>query len=243
MAPRVRHQCPDCFGIVGPYEYPAPIGARMRSSMILAAVVLVLLAPTVAQAVRPLGTLTELEGSAGCVSFSGIDGIGGNTCATATEVADSDAPAVSPDGNTLYVGIYGNSSLKEPEGIAIFARNQSTGTIAQLPGTSGCVTEDGSSDKGAGTCTSGRGISSPDGQPPAFTRDGRFVYYASQGNDTSFKVPLTCLLATRTAGHSPSWLVRRVVSRRMAPAPAGEPGHVRRAPSIDGPVHGGVEPR
>ena len=208
--------------------------------MILAAAALVLPAPTLlapagAQAVRPLGTLTQLEGGAGCVSFSGIDGIGGNTCATATEVADPDAPAVSPDGNTLYVGIYGSSSPKEPEGIAIFARNQSTGTIAQLPGRAGCITEDGSSDQGGGTCTSGRGISSPDGQPPTFTRDGRFVYYASQGNST-FKGAVDVFARDTSSGALTQLAGTAGCVSQDGASPSGGAGSCSTAPSIDGPV-------
>lgn len=225
--------------------YAAPIFARIRPSLILAAVGFALLAPGSAQAKGPLGALTQLAGSAGCVSFSGVDGIGGSTCATGTEVIRPDAPAVSPDGGSLYVGIYGTGeSGKGPEGLAIFARNQSTGAISQLPGTAGCITEDGSSEKGAGTCTSARGVSSPDGMPPAFTRDGRFVYYASQGEgeEKVFAGAVDVFARDPSSGALTQLSGTAGCVSQNGSSPSGGAGSCATAPSLDGPVTAVLSP-
>jgi 6-phosphogluconolactonase (cycloisomerase 2 family) len=148
-------------------------------------VALALAAPATASASGPLGSLTQLSGAAGCVSTGGADGAGGTTCTAGSNLVGADAPVVSPDGKSVYVGIYGWSGTTPPPdtlgGIAVFSRNPATGTITQLPGKAGCITADGSSDAGPNNCTNGRAVDSPDGQPPAISSDGRFLYYASQG--------------------------------------------------------------
>ena len=106
------------------------------------------------------GALTETQ----CFSFDGTD-TGGGTCTDARGINDPVGIAVSPDGRFVYVG----DSSAQGE-ISIYARDPATGALTQLPGTQGCISNDGSSEDGAGTCEQGRGFSyayqlamSPDG--------------------------------------------------------------------------------
>ena len=130
----------------------------------------------VASAAQPLGTLTQLSGTAGCFTFNGSSSAGAGTCSQARGLAAGESAAVSPDGANVYVGSYANGSVGT--GYAIFSRSQTTGALIQLAGTAGCLTTDGSSSAGVGTCTKARGLiqDSGDGHDIAFTSDGRWAY-------------------------------------------------------------------
>jgi hypothetical protein len=138
----------------------------------------------VAHAAQPLGGLTQLPGTAGCFTFNGASEDGAGTCSQARGLADGESAAVSPDGANVYVGSYPNSGASLGAGFAVFSRNQSTGALTQLPGTAGCLTSDGSSSAGAGTCTKARGMTSNagDGHDIAFTSDGRWAYIVAQNS-------------------------------------------------------------
>jgi DNA-binding beta-propeller fold protein YncE len=84
---------------------------------------------------------------------------------------------VSPDGKNVYVGSYKNTS---EEGFAVFSRDPMTGALTQLPGPAGCLTADGASAAGPGTCTKVRGFGIGDGHDLVFTSDGLWAYGVNQ---------------------------------------------------------------
>jgi 6-phosphogluconolactonase (cycloisomerase 2 family) len=113
------------------------------------------------------GKLTQLAGTSGCVSETGASEDGPGTCADGRYLTDSAALALSPDGSTLYV-------VQDSGGFSIFGRDASAGTLTQLAGAQGCVSPDGSSADGPGTCTNGKGVN--DGNEIAIPADGTSVY-------------------------------------------------------------------
>ena len=132
---------------------------------------------------KPLGALAQLSGKTGCVTHDGTSEDGANTCGKARGMAETESAVVSPDGRNVYVGSYPDNGDSLGAGFAIFKRNKSTGTLKQLGGKAGCITGDGASIAGAGTCTEGRGIfdSMGDGRDLVFTSNGRWAYIATNG--------------------------------------------------------------
>ena len=115
------------------------------------------------------GTLTQLPGSAGCVTQVRTPGCAtgrsvGRTWEPSTARSGGTQVAVSPDGHNVYVaGRYG---------IAAFARDRRTGALTQLPGRSGCIAEG----PHAG-CTPGRALRNIEGL--VVSSDGASVYGAA----------------------------------------------------------------
>jgi DNA-binding beta-propeller fold protein YncE len=124
-------------------------------------------AVTVFQRDTTTGELTQLPGTAGCVSETGS----GGACADgkALDIGDSDSMTVSGDGKNLYVASQGS-------GVAVFARDTTTGELTQLPGTAGCV-----SPMGSGGCAVGKALYGP--FSVAESADGKNVYVASEVSD------------------------------------------------------------
>lgn len=137
----------------------------------------------VSRAAQPLGALTQLSGTAGCFTFNGASEDGAGTCEPARGLAEGESATVSPDGANVYVGSYSDAS---GSGFAVFSRNPATGALTQLTGTAGCLTVDGSSSAGAGTCTKVRGLitNAGDGHDLAFTSDGRWAYIVAQNGSS-----------------------------------------------------------
>ncbi|HVH26673.1 MAG TPA: beta-propeller fold lactonase family protein, partial [Vicinamibacterales bacterium] len=110
------------------------------------------------------GALTQLSGTAGCVSEDGT----GGTCADGRGLVGPIHVTVSPDGSHVYV------VSRDSHSVAVFARNTNTGALTQLSGAAGCVSEDGT----GGTCADGKGL----GQAVFLevSSDGKNVYVASQ---------------------------------------------------------------
>jgi 6-phosphogluconolactonase (cycloisomerase 2 family) len=114
------------------------------------------------------GKLTQLTGTQGCVTDDGASEDGAGTCTNGKGVTYSNEIVVSPDGKHVYtVGYLDNS-------VAAFARDSATGAVTQLTGLDGCISNDGSSEEGAATCTNGVGIDGPFGID--VTRDGKNLY-------------------------------------------------------------------
>jgi len=132
------------------------------------------------------GQLTQLAGTAGCVSE---DGSGGN-CANGKALDDTFQPAVSADGKHVYV-----ASLLS-DSVAVFRRNVTTGALTQLAGTAGCVSETGT----GGTCANGKGLDRA--FSVAVSRDGVSVYVASVASDAvaAFSRNTTTGALTQLAG-------------------------------------------
>jgi fibronectin-binding autotransporter adhesin len=110
------------------------------------------------------GALTQLAGTAGCVSDDGTGGL----CANGTVLADVKSVTVSHDGRNVYVAsVTGNA-------VVIFARDPKTGALIELDSQAGCVSENGS----GGLCADGKALEFP--FAIAVSRDGKNVYVASQ---------------------------------------------------------------
>jgi 6-phosphogluconolactonase (cycloisomerase 2 family) len=136
----------------GRVEPPERQSLRAALTLFLAAGAL-LLATATAFAVTG-----QLPGTAGCVSESGS----GGTCADGKALVGPRGAALSPDGKNVYV--------TSVSGVAAFNRSPTTGALTQLPGTAGCVSEDGS----AGECADGNAVGGASGV--AVSADGKNVY-------------------------------------------------------------------
>ena len=104
------------------------------------------------------GTLTRKTGVDGCISDDGT----GTACVNGRGLADISDVTVSPDGNTVYAA----SGDISDGAVAVFDR-AADGTLEQLPGTAGCISEDGN----GGDCFDGAALAvatsvavSPDGE-------------------------------------------------------------------------------
>jgi DNA-binding beta-propeller fold protein YncE len=109
------------------------------------------------------GAITQLAGTAGCISEDGS-----GSCADGHGI-NGGSVAVSPDGRSVYLA--GGTTLQNGSVVSL-ERNTSTGAITEPAGTAGCISEDGS-----GPCADGHGmLRSPDGV--AVSADGKSVYLA-----------------------------------------------------------------
>jgi DNA-binding beta-propeller fold protein YncE len=113
------------------------------------------------------GALTQLAGTAGCVSETGS----GGTCADGRGLDGARSVVVSADSKSVYV-----TSLNS-NAVTVFERDATTGQLTQPAGTAGCVSETGS----GGECADGRALSSPTSL--AVGADGKSVYVASFVSD------------------------------------------------------------
>jgi hypothetical protein len=138
------------------------------------------------------GALTQLPGTAGCVSSDGS----GGACTTAREVENLVGATVSPDGVNVYVTAM---SVDGASGLGTFERDSTTGALSQPAGTSGC-----SNDGGAESCANARAIRSP--YTVTVSPDGRNVYVSTVGSHsvavfsrTSFSPPVTTTTTAATS--------------------------------------------
>jgi DNA-binding beta-propeller fold protein YncE len=102
-----------------------------------------------------------------CVSANGTSGIDGTkgACADGDALTGATAVAVSPDGKFVYAASYDSG------GIAVFARNATTGALRQV----GCV-------RAVRTCVSARALSGA--AAIALSPDGANAYVAASGSDS-----------------------------------------------------------
>jgi 6-phosphogluconolactonase (cycloisomerase 2 family) len=132
------------------------------------------------------GAITQLAGTAGCISEDGT----GGACAVGHGIDDPFQTAVSADGANVYM-----VSLLSDD-VTIFRRNPTTGAITQLAGTAGCISEDGT----GGVCTDGKALDRAFGV--AVSRDGTSAYVASVRSDAvaAFSRNTTTGALTQLAG-------------------------------------------
>jgi len=112
------------------------------------------------------GVLTQLSGTAGCISETG-DGV---TCADGVALMGLRGIGMSPDGKSVYV------MARDSGAVAIFSRNTTTGVLTQLSGTAGCISNDGT----GGACVQGRGLQGARGV--VVSPDNLNVYISSQNS-------------------------------------------------------------
>jgi len=123
------------------------------------------------------GLLTQKGGAAGCLSETGNDNTGATTCGVARDLGYG--LAISPDGHTLYV----SSDTHAPHllgGVAIL-HVYDDGTVSELSGAAGCISDTGNDDTGSPTCTAGRDLTYSYGL--TVSPDGRSLYVAADSND------------------------------------------------------------
>jgi 6-phosphogluconolactonase (cycloisomerase 2 family) len=128
------------------------------------------------------GQLSQLPGTAGCFTTDGSSLSGPGTCTEArgllSNVGDGRDIAFTSDGLFAYVVAQNNT----PAGAVLsFRRDPSTGALTQLPGTDGCISANGSSQDGAGTCATDATLAEPMGI--SISADDRFVYVTDYGHD------------------------------------------------------------
>lgn len=115
---------------------------------------------------KTTGLLTQLAGTAACVSDTGS----GGACADGVGIDGAQSVVVSPDGKSVYVAS-GNDAT-----VTAFARNKTTGALTQLPGVAGCTGEAGDGI----TCGDGTGLGFP--VDVTISKDGKHVYVVSAVN-------------------------------------------------------------
>jgi Bacterial Ig domain/Lactonase, 7-bladed beta-propeller len=131
------------------------------------------------------GALTQLSGKAGCFTPDGSSSAGAGTCTVmrglSSEAGDGHDVVFSADGKMAYIAADG-----DPASIMIFQRNTSTGALTQLPGTTGCITTDGSSSAGASTCQTDPHLLQAAGL--TLSSDQRFLYVTGTGSSHQIEV-------------------------------------------------------
>ena len=121
------------------------------------------------------GKLTQLAGADGCVTTTGASEDGAATCQDGRHLDSINGLALSPDGKTLYGASTGT-------GFVIFSVDTVTGKLTQLSMAQGCVTDDGSSEDGAGTCINGKGVTYSN--EIVVSSDGKHVYTVGYDDQT-----------------------------------------------------------
>lgn len=139
--------------------------------------------------------------SSGALTFKqciaeNTNGLASGCAKTGRGIGVNNAVAISPDGETVYVGSYGASNA-----VAAFARETTPGPtygeLTQIPGTAGCVSQDGLDHPSGtpGACADGRGL---DGVSSVkVSPDGANVYAVATVNGVENHDTLTTL--TRSA--------------------------------------------
>ncbi len=88
------------------------------------------------------GALTQLAGTAGCITVDGSSPAGANTCQAMPNLTGPFHATMSPDGHSLYVIDFESTTA----GIVVFARDSATGALSEVqclfddPAPTGCDT-------------------------------------------------------------------------------------------------------
>ena len=124
------------------------------------------------------GALSERARTAACVSLDGTSGDGTVGCRVGRALSGGYAGVLAPNGGTLYFADYGGFGSSSGNGsVLVFRVSPRTGGFSQLPGKPGCLTSDGSSNAGTGTCEKARVIEGA--YQIAIAPGGRDAYVAS----------------------------------------------------------------
>ncbi len=125
----------------------------------------------------PVGSVKQVAGKDGCYTADGSSASGAGTCRNIRGGEGSTSLAISPGGRFAYLDGYGQNAVVPV--LSVF-RRRDDGTLHQLAGKKGCFSSDGSSEDGPNTCTNARDLDSGDATSLVISRDGRFLYVASQ---------------------------------------------------------------
>ena len=125
------------------------------------------------------GALTQLPGLSGCMTPDGRSAAGPATCTAVAELGNGDGRdlVISPDGRFAYV------AGADPDAIVLFSRDPGSGALTQLPGTAGCITQDGSSTAGSNTCQTMAHLIGP--FHATLSPDGATLYVAELGSGSA----------------------------------------------------------
>lgn len=160
VSARGRYGCAQVWGLDGPNSLTmSPDGRFVSATSLLTSSV------TTYRRNKDSGVLTQLAGSRGCISGTGVPG-----CASARGLNGPDVIVASPDGRNVYVGSFPGSAL------AVFQRNRQSGQLAQLAGEAGCITAAATS--GCGTALAMTAI-----EGLAVSGDGASVFAAAAGSN------------------------------------------------------------
>ncbi|MHB8690428.1 MAG: beta-propeller fold lactonase family protein [Solirubrobacteraceae bacterium] len=140
--------------------------------------VIVLVLVCVSAAVGVTGGLSQLPGTAGCVSDLGDSG-----CAHGVALSTPRAVALSPDGSSVYVAANDTdaSGNAVAASVDVFSRDGASGALTQLAGTQGCIA--GSGDPGTRCALAQSGLPSVNisSNALAVSPDGKNVYVVGSG--------------------------------------------------------------
>jgi DNA-binding beta-propeller fold protein YncE len=134
---------------------------------------------------RSTGALTQATHGRGCIANVAHAG-----CASARALDGPDVVAVSPDGQSVYVGSFTGNA------VAVFSRNPSSGALTQPAGTTGCMVN-----APTAGCATGLALGAPEGI--AISADGKSFYLAaaiSNALDVLTRNPSTGALTQTTDG-------------------------------------------
>ncbi|MEX0620491.1 MAG: hypothetical protein WD181_02825 [Solirubrobacterales bacterium] len=155
-----RYGCAEAWGLDGPNSLTvSPDGRFVSATSLLTSSV------TTYRRSKDTGALTQLAGSRGCTSGTGVPG-----CASARGLNGPDVIAASSDGRSVYVGSFPGSAL------AVFQRNRQSGQLTQLAGEAGCIVA--TATDGCGTALAMTAI-----EGLAVSGDGTSVFAASAGSN------------------------------------------------------------
>ncbi len=124
------------------------------------------------------GKLTQLSGKPGCATTVGDSNLGPSTCLDVRGGGFSNSFAITPDSRHGYLAAYDNDSATNRDSLAILDIDPATGVLSQRAGIAGCVSKDGASLDGPGTCTNPGAVL--DGAFNSLvSRDGRTLYVSA----------------------------------------------------------------
>jgi WD40-like Beta Propeller Repeat len=156
----------------------------------LAALAALLGAPVSAEASPAAvpGSVVQVSGVQGCYTVDGSSSAGPGTCRNIRGGGEATTVVISPDGRSAYLVGYGASTVNPATSkpvLSVFSRNVRTGVLHQLPGRAGCLSRNAGDEDGPATCTRVRDLDTGDATSIVISADGRFVYVASQYENSS----------------------------------------------------------